>query len=58
MSLPQDPTNKPPMPAPGWTPDPPIVEPEPDSLPDEIPLPNPDENNEPPLHVHSQGRVS
>ncbi|NTJ44429.1 hypothetical protein G6L28_17680 [Agrobacterium larrymoorei] len=27
---------------------PPVKEPEPDGLPDEIPTPNPDENDEPP----------
>jgi len=29
----------------------PIEEPEPDRLPDEIPVPNPDENDEPPKHA-------
>ncbi|MDE1157117.1 MAG: hypothetical protein PW791_02350 [Neorhizobium sp.] len=42
----------PPVPMP---PVPPITEPEPDRLPDEAPLPNPDENNEPPLQVDSHG---
>lgn len=40
------PQEDPPAPiAPSWTPE--IEEPEPDLLPDEIPLPNPDENDEP-----------
>jgi hypothetical protein len=39
------------MPGPGWTPEPPIEEPDPDRLPDEIPVPNPDENEEPPKHA-------
>lgn len=57
MSLPKDPKpEQPPMPAPGWAPDPPVVEPDPDDLPDEIPLPNPDENDGPPMHVHSDDK--
>jgi hypothetical protein len=47
----QDPKDQPPMP--GWKPEPPIIEPEPDGLPDEAPLPNPDENNQPPMRVRS-----
>ncbi|MDR6817314.1 hypothetical protein J2X76_002487 [Neorhizobium sp. 2083] len=39
------------MPAPVWTPEPPIDEPEPDRLPDEAPLPNPDENHNPPVYM-------
>jgi len=59
MSLPQDPNpDQPPMPAPGWKPDPPIVEPDPDALPDEVPLPNPDENDQPPMHVGPAGKAS
>ncbi|PZM11945.1 hypothetical protein [Rhizobium tubonense] len=50
MSVPNEPI-QPPMPAPGWTPNVPIKEPEPDTLPDEAPLPNPDENDEPPQQV-------
>lgn len=56
MTLPVDP-----VPAPGTAPlppvppiekpDPPITEPEPDRLPDEMPEPNPDENPQPPQHV-------
>jgi hypothetical protein len=42
--LPDDPT-APPFPG---MPDPPIKEPEPERLPDEVPLPNPDENDNPP----------
>ena len=38
-----------PGPIPGIPPMPPIGEPEPDRLPDEAPLPNPDENDAPPL---------
>lgn len=50
MSVPNEPIpDQPPMP-PDWKPDPPIKEPEPDILPDETPLPNPDENDEPPKH--------
>jgi hypothetical protein len=52
MSVPREPIpEKPPMPGPGWTPEPPIEEPDPDRLPDEIPVPNPDENEEPPKHA-------
>ncbi|MBO9097339.1 MULTISPECIES: hypothetical protein [Rhizobium] len=51
MSQPLKPEEQPPMPAPGWTPVPPIGEPEPDTLPDEVPLPNPDENDDPPMQV-------
>jgi hypothetical protein len=49
----QDPFNPSPTPTPvPPAPDlPPIDEPEPDRLPDEGPLPNPDENNEPPLYA-------
>lgn len=54
MSLPKDPTpDQPPMPAPGWIPEPPVVEPDPDDLPDEVPLPNPDENDDPPMQVRA-----
>jgi hypothetical protein len=38
-----------PMPAPTWKPE--VKEPEPDELPDERPLPNPDENRGPPQHA-------
>ncbi len=48
---PREPTEQPPMPAPGWAPDPPINEPEPDRLPDEAPVPNPDETNRPPVYM-------
>ncbi|AVA20396.1 hypothetical protein NXC24_CH00726 [Rhizobium sp. NXC24] len=52
MSVPREPIpDKPPMPGPGWTPEPPIEEPDPDRLPDEFPVPNPDENEEPPKHA-------
>ncbi|WFU09568.1 hypothetical protein QA646_01475 [Rhizobium sp. CB3090] len=52
MSVPREPIPEtPPMPGPGWTPEPPIEEPDPDRLPDEIPVPNPDENEEPPKHA-------
>ncbi|MGE7367462.1 hypothetical protein ACQKKX_00115 [Neorhizobium sp. NPDC001467] len=50
MPDPREPSEQPPMPAPTWTPEPPIEEPEPDRLPDEVPLPNPDESDAPPLH--------
>ncbi|MER8750127.1 hypothetical protein NKH57_12715 [Mesorhizobium sp. M1050] len=40
------------MPAPTWKPEP-IEEPEPEGLPDETPLPNPDENEEPPVQATS-----
>ncbi len=53
MSLPNTPEEQPPMPAPGWRPVPPIGEPDPDTLPGEEPLPNPDENDEPPMQVRS-----
>jgi hypothetical protein len=53
MSVPNDPVpDQPPMPEPGWKPEPPIEEPQPDGLPDEVPLPNPDENDEPPMHAN------
>jgi hypothetical protein len=52
MSVPNEPIpDQPPMPAPGWAPNVPVTEPEPDVLPDEVPLPNPDENDDPPQHV-------
>lgn len=41
--------DQPPMPAPTWTPEVPIDEPEPDVLPDEVPRPNPDETRDPPV---------
>nr|WP_312990802.1 hypothetical protein [Rhizobium populisoli] len=50
MPNPREPSEQPPMPPPGWTPEPPINEPEPDRLPDEAPLPNPDENPNPPAY--------
>ncbi|PDT43620.1 hypothetical protein CO656_00810 [Sinorhizobium sp. FG01] len=36
-------------------PEPPIGEPEPDRLPDEAPVPNPDENPEPPRYGGGSG---
>ncbi|MBY3052781.1 hypothetical protein [Rhizobium laguerreae] len=52
MSVPNEPIpDQPPMPGPGWKPEPPIKEPEPDRLPDEAPVPNPDENDEPAKHT-------
>ena len=44
-----EPTEEPPMDAPTWTPD--VREPDPDLLPDELPVPNPDENRDPPKRV-------
>jgi len=41
-----EPNEEPPVDAPAWTPD--VREPDPDLLPDELPLPNPDENRDPP----------
>lgn len=41
----------PPMP-PGLVPQKPIREPDPTRLPDEVPLPNPDENDAPPQQAH------
>lgn len=41
--------DQPPMPAPTWTPEVPIDEPQPDVLPDEVPTPNPDETRDPPV---------
>jgi hypothetical protein len=38
-----------PVPPPIIPPDPPVKEPEPDRLPDEEPLPNPDETRNPPI---------
>ncbi|MDQ0136499.1 hypothetical protein J2T08_004435 [Neorhizobium galegae] len=46
---PREPSERPPMPAPIWKPEPPINEP--DRLPDETPLPNPDENPNPPVYM-------
>ncbi|GES50428.1 hypothetical protein Rhsp01_29870 [Rhizobium sp. NBRC 114257] len=55
MSVPNEPIPEtPPMPEPGWTPKPPVEEPDPDRLPDEVPVPNPDENEEPPKHAETQ----
>jgi hypothetical protein len=51
MPEPRDPSEQPPMPSPAWAPEPPIMEPEPDRLPDEDPVPNPDETREPPQQV-------
>ncbi|WP_170973349.1 hypothetical protein [Rhizobium sp. FKY42] len=51
MSDPHEPSEQPPMPAPTWVPEPPIEEPEPDHLPDEEPVPNPDETRDPPMQV-------
>ncbi|RUW90706.1 hypothetical protein EOA19_18935 [Mesorhizobium sp. M7A.F.Ca.US.010.02.1.1] len=45
-----DPNRDVPVPPPTWKPQP-IEEPEPERLPDETPLPNPDENEEPPVHA-------
>jgi hypothetical protein len=55
---PREPSERPPTPAPNWTPAPPIGEPEPDRLPDETPLPNPDENPNPPVYVPSGNLAS
>jgi hypothetical protein len=41
----------PPVPPPPASPIPPIDEPEPDRLPGEAPLPNPDENDQPPKYA-------
>jgi hypothetical protein len=51
MPDPRDPSEQPPMPSPVWAPEPPIQEPEPDGLPDEVPVPNPDETRDPPMRV-------
>ncbi|MGF9692404.1 MULTISPECIES: hypothetical protein [unclassified Rhizobium] len=51
MPEPREPSEQPPMPSPVWAPEPPIMEPEPDRLPDEDPVPNPDETREPPQQV-------
>nr|WP_095203407.1 hypothetical protein [Mesorhizobium carmichaelinearum] len=40
------PNEEPTVDAPSWTPD--VREPDPDLLPDELPVPNPDENRQPP----------
>ena len=44
-----EPADEPPAEAPTWTPD--VREPDPDLLPDELPVPNSDENREPPRHA-------
>lgn len=54
MTSPREPSEQPPMPAPGWAPEPPITEPEPDRLPDEAPVPNPDETREPPMQASAK----
>lgn len=54
MTSPREPSEQPPMPAPGWAPEPPIAEPEPDRLPDEAPVPNPDETREPPMQASAK----
>lgn len=41
-----EPNDEPPVDAPSWTPD--VREPDPELLPDELPVPNPDENRDPP----------
>lgn len=43
------PVEQEPTPLPIVPPDPPVKEPEPDRLPDEEPLPNPDETRKPPV---------
>lgn len=48
---PREPSEQPPMPAPTWIPEPSIDEPDPDRLPDEAPLPNPDETDNPPIYM-------
>lgn len=56
---PGDPGPLPPMPPieepdqPIYEPDRPVEEPDPDQLPDEVPLPNPDENPDPPQRLDS-----
>ena len=44
-----EPVPQPPAPAP--FPPKPVREPDPEGLPDEVPLPNPDENDSPPQHA-------
>jgi hypothetical protein len=39
---------------PGWIPEPPFKEPEPDRLPDEAPIPNPDETRQPPKYARAR----
>jgi hypothetical protein len=52
MPDPREPSEQPPMPAPTWAPEPVIEEPDdPDMLPDEVPLPNPDETDNPPVYM-------
>ncbi len=57
MTIPADPIPGPDTPGgipvvpPLERPVPPIEEPEPDRLPDEVPVPNPDDNPDPPQHV-------
>jgi hypothetical protein len=50
MSVPNEPISPVPLP-PSRVPEPPIKEPEPDVLPDELPNPNPDENDAPAKHA-------
>ena len=52
-SKPESPESDVPMPSPGWKPK--IEEPDPDLLPDELPVPNPDENDEPPKRAIAAG---
>lgn len=51
-----EPVPQPPAPAP--FPPKPVREPDPEGLPDEVPLPNPDENDSPPQHAGERSSVA
>ena len=51
VPFPESEPKPPPMPPPPFPGQKPVREPDPSRLPDEAPLPNPDENDEPP-HIH------
>src|SRR5690606_32570564 len=51
VPFPESEPKPPPMPPPPFPGQKPVREPDPSRLPDEAPLPNPDENNEPPQHA-------
>ena len=52
-AVPVEPYPEPLMPVPPQSDIPPVEEPEPDRLPDEVPVPNPDENDGPPKVLSS-----
>jgi len=51
-----EPNEEPPIDPPAWTPD--VREPDPDLLPDELPVPNPGDNRDPPKRAWTGGSVT